>query len=57
MEMEIESECGEISTNRLVTPEKPNSENALVSELINRATHEWNMDNCRSGSYPKTERL
>ena len=32
------------STYRLVTPENPRSENALVSELINRATHEWNTD-------------
>jgi len=33
-----------LSTYKLVTPEKPNLKNALVSDLINRATHEWDVD-------------
>ena len=41
------------STYRLVTPEKPSSENALVSELINRATHEWNMDKLKDWFLPE----
>ena len=33
-----------LSTYKLVTPEKPNLKNALVSDLIDRATHEWDVD-------------
>ena len=41
------------STYRLVTPEKLNSENALVCKLINRATHEWNMDRLQEWFLPE----
>ena len=41
------------STYRLVTPEKLNSENALVCELINRATHEWNTDRLQEWFLPE----
>ena len=37
----------------MLTPKKPNSENALVCELINRATHEWIMDKLNNWFLPE----
>ena len=37
------------SMYKLLTPVRPNVENALVCELINRASGEWNVDNPRIG--------
>ena len=41
------------STYKVLTTERPNSENALVCELINRATGEWNMDKLNSWFQPE----
>ena len=35
-------------TYKVITKEKPNSMNALVCELINKATSEWNIDKLNS---------
>ena len=41
------------STYKVLTTERPNSENALVCELINRVTGEWNMDKLNSWFQPE----
>ena len=37
---------------KVLTPERPDSKNALVWELINRATGEWNMDKLNCWFHP-----
>ena len=41
------------STYKVLTLERPNSRNALVCELINRATGEWNMEKINSWFLPE----
>ena len=38
---------------KVISTEKPNSTNALVCELINRGTREWNIDKLNSWFLPK----
>jgi len=40
-------------TYKVISSEKPNSTNALVCELINRETWEWNIDKLNSWFLPK----
>lgn len=41
------------NTYKVLTPERPNSKNTLVCELINKATGEWNVDKIKSWFLPK----
>ena len=55
--MTLKAECG--MTNgfpdqvHVLTLERPNSRNALVCELINRATGEWNMEKINNRFLPE----